>query len=121
MGVERLIALMHRGEGVVAPEAQDVYLVHQGEAADRFAFVVAERLRDHGFSVIHHCGGGSFKSQMRKADASGAAMAVIVGDDEAAARQASVKPLREERGQLRVGLDELPQAITDLLFTDDSE
>jgi hypothetical protein len=48
-------------------------------------------------------------------------MAVIVGDDEAAARQASVKPLREERGQLRVGLDELPQAITDLLFTDDSE
>jgi histidyl-tRNA synthetase len=121
MGVERLIALMHLGEGVVEPETQDVYLVHQGEAADRFAFVVAERLRDHGFSVVHHCGGGSFKSQMRKADASGAAMAVIVGDDEAAARQASVKPLREERGQLRVGLDELPQAITDLLFTDDSE
>jgi histidyl-tRNA synthetase len=121
MGVERLIALMQEGEGAAARDAQDVYLVHQGEAADRFAFVVAERLRDHGFSVVHHCGGGSFKAQMRKADSSGAAVAVIIGDDEAGARQASVKPLREERGQLRVGLDELPQAITDLLFTDESE
>ena len=101
MGVERLIALVRDAGGPVATEAQDVYLVHQGEAADRFAFTVAERLRDHGFSVAHHCGGGSFKAQMRRADASGAQVAVIVGDDEAAAREASVKPLRVERAQIR--------------------
>jgi len=121
MGVERLIALMRESESAAAPEAPEVYLVHQGDAADRFAFVVAERLRDSGFSVVHHCGGGSFKSQMRKADASGAVLAVIVGDDEAAARQASVKSLRAERDQMRVGLDELAQLITDLLFPDEDE
>lgn len=94
--------------------------MHQGDAADRFAFVVAERLRDHGFSVAHHCGGGSFKAQMRRANASGAQMAVIVGDDEAAAGAASVKPLRDERPQVRLPLDALPDGLSQLLYADDS-
>jgi len=121
MGIERLIALMRDDSALAAGETQDVYLVHQGEAADRYAFTVAERLRDHGFSVTHHCGGGTFKSQMKRADASGARVAVIVGDDEANAREASVKPLREDRDQTRAPLDELPAALTDILYLDESE
>jgi len=121
MGIERLIALMGDGAVPAAGETPDVYLVHQGEAADRFAFTVAERLRDHGFSVTHHCGGGSFKSQMKRADSSGARVAVIVGDDEANAREASVKPLREDRDQTRVPLDELPAMLTDTLYMDETE
>jgi len=121
MGIERLIALMRDGAALDAGEPQDIYLVHQGEAAARFAFTVAERLRDHGFAVLQHSGGGSFKSQMRRADASGAQIAVIVGDDETRAREASVKPLREERGQMRVSLEQLPALVTDLLYTDESE
>jgi histidyl-tRNA synthetase len=120
MGVERLVALLQDGSGAVAAEAQDIYLVHQGEAADRFAFTVAERLRDHGFSVVHHCGGGSFKAQMRKADASGAHVAVIIGDDEAAAREASVKPLRAERAQVRVALEQLPDSLSQFLYADEN-
>ena len=59
------------------------------------AFVLAERLRDAGLDVVLHrtAGGGSFKSQMKRADASGAAFAVIIGEDEAAAGGSSVKPL----------------------------
>jgi histidyl-tRNA synthetase len=120
MGIERLVALLQDAGGAVVDEAQDVYLVHQGEAADRFAFTVAERLRDHGFSVVHHCGGGSFKAQMRKADASGAHVAVIIGDDEAAAREASVKPLRAERAQIRVALERLPDSLSQLLYSDEN-
>ncbi len=121
MGIERLIALL-RDESAPAPgESPDVYLVHQGEAADRYAFTVAERLRDHGFAVIHHCAGGSFKSQMKRADGSGAPVAVIIGDDEAHAREASVKPLREDRDQKRVPLDELPAVLTDTLYMDETE
>ena len=106
MGVERLLALLGRGAATVARPVADVYLVHQGEAADRFAEQVAERLRDGGVSVVLHCGGGSFKSQMKKADASGARFAVIVGDDEARAGQVTVKPLREAAQRVVVSLAE---------------
>jgi histidyl-tRNA synthetase len=126
MGVERLIALMRiAGEADEAGETAmlpvDVYVVNQGEAAGRAAFRASEMLRDRGFSVIQHCGDASFKSQMKRADASGAAVAVIVGDDEAAAGEASVKPLREERAQSRVPLDRLADAVSDLLYGEDFE
>ncbi|MBI4195318.1 MAG: histidine--tRNA ligase [Betaproteobacteria bacterium] len=111
MGVERLLALMKTAASAVPGIAPDVYLVHQGEAADRFADQVAERLRDSGIGVLTHCGGGSFKSQMRKADASGARFAVIIGDDEAQAREVSIKPLREAAAQTRVALDEAVDLI----------
>jgi histidyl-tRNA synthetase len=109
MGIERLLALLQGS----APAAQpaDAYLVHQGEAADKFALQVAEELRGCGIRVILHCGGGSFKSQMKRADSSGARFAVIIGDDEAQAQQASLKPLREAGEQIRTGVKE----ITDML------
>jgi histidyl-tRNA synthetase len=111
MGVERLLALIKHGTAALSQTTLDVYLVHQGEAADRFAAQAAERLRDGGLSVLLHCGGGSFKSQMKKADASGARFAVIVGDDEARAAAVSVKPLRELAEQVRASIDEAVDLI----------
>jgi histidyl-tRNA synthetase len=113
MGIERLLALVSDSGERLCP---DVYLVNQGERAARSAFRVAEALREVGFSVIQHCGGGSFKSQMKKADASGAPVAVIVGDEEAQAGEVSIKALREERGQFRVPQERLADAVSDLLF-----
>ncbi|MGB7541530.1 MAG: histidine--tRNA ligase, partial [Burkholderiales bacterium] len=118
MGIERLLALV--ADSGDRP-GTDVYLVNQGEQAARLAFQVAESLRDNGFSVVQHCGGGSFKSQMKKADASGAPVAVIVGDDEAKAGEASVKALREKRDQFRVPLERLADAISDFLFGTDED
>ncbi|HTQ73130.1 MAG TPA: histidine--tRNA ligase [Burkholderiales bacterium] len=113
MGIERLLALVADTGERTAP---DVYLVNQGERAERFAFRAAEALREAGFSVIQHCGSASFKSQMKKADGSGAPVAVIIGDEEADAEEAGVKALREEREQFRVRLDRLADAVADLLF-----
>ena len=104
MGVERLLALLEEQAFQPPEKPIDVYVVHQGEAADQFAFQVVEQLRDQGLSATLHCGGGSFKSQMKKADGSGARYAVIIGDDEAAARQLTLKPLRELGEQARVDL-----------------
>ena len=101
MGLERLLALIKDGAKAAA-RAPDVYLLRQGEAAERFGARIAEALRDAGLTVLLHCGGGSFKSQMRKADSSGAFFAVIVGDDEAGARAVSIKPLRVAAEQVRV-------------------
>ncbi len=116
MGLERLLSLAREGRAAEPAAQCEVYLVHQGDAADRMAFGVAEELRNHGLSVMRHCGGGSLKAQMKKADASGAVLAVILGEDEAAANEASVKHLREEREQARVGRAALPDTVTNLLF-----
>ena len=105
MGVERLLALVKVGAGRRA-RVSDVYLVRQGVAAERYGASVAEQLRDAGLAVILHCGGGSFKSQMKRADASGARYAMIVGDDEAGAGVVSVKPLREAAQQVRASVSE---------------
>jgi histidyl-tRNA synthetase len=112
MGVERLLALMQMGSPVFRPRVPDVYLVHQGEFANRFAEQAAERLRDAGLAVVLHCGGGSFKSQMKKADASGARFAIVIGDDEARAEEVSLKPLRELEEQVRVSIAEAVDLIT---------
>ncbi len=73
-------------------------------SAGLFSWQVAERLRDAGLSVLLHCGGGNMGAQLKRADASGARHAVIVGDDEAAAGAVSVKPLREAAEQKRVSV-----------------
>ncbi len=105
MGVERLLALLEECAFQAPRVAPDVYLVHQGEEASKFAMAAAEQLRDQGLHVLLHCGGGSFKSQMKKADASGARYALIVGDDEAGAGEVSLKPLRELGEQMRMTVD----------------
>ena len=120
MGVERLIALIEDAGGVPDAVVPDVYVVHQGEAATRSAYRAAESLRDVGFDVLMHAGGGGFKSQMKKADASGASYAVIIGDDEATAGEVTLKALRAVGAdgttggpQRRVALAALADALTD--------
>ena len=98
IGVERLLLLLETEAQELPKLEPDVWLVHQGAAADAVAPTVAEQLRDAGLKVVLHCGGGSFKSQMKKADSSGARFAVIIGDNEAAAGTLTVKPLRNRAG-----------------------
>ncbi|MGH8620014.1 MAG: His/Gly/Thr/Pro-type tRNA ligase C-terminal domain-containing protein, partial [Burkholderiales bacterium] len=71
----------------------------------------AETLRDAGLRTVLHAGGGAFKAQLKRADASGARYAVIVGDDEAAAGTVAVKALRAEHAQLQVTVAEAAALI----------
>ncbi len=111
MGVERLLALMSEAGVVAPPRVPDVYVAFSGAGVDRAAWQAAEALRDAGLTVVLHCGGGSFKSQLRRADASGAAFAVIVGETEAAAGQVAVKPLRQLGEQVSVSVAHAAQMV----------
>ena len=102
MGNERLIALLRDAGGAAAVRMPDAYLLSQGEGAQEYALTLAETLRAAGYSIIQHAGGGSFKSQMRKADASGAWTALIVGADEVRDGEVSVKFLRKAEAQFRI-------------------
>jgi histidyl-tRNA synthetase len=128
MGIERLIELMKAAGEPAQPSQCDVYMVHQGDDAQMRAFVLAERLRDAGLDVVLHCatpsGAGSFKSQMKKADASGAAFAVILGEDEIANNVAAVKSLRGEAGeaqQASVPFDAVVDYVVDQIVGDDHD
>jgi histidyl-tRNA synthetase len=122
MGIERLIALIKDSGGEPAAPTPDVYLVHQGDEAARLAFRVAEGLRDQGIDVLQHCGGGSFKSQMKKANGSGAMFAVIIGDEEASTGEAQLKSLRQAgMEQRKLKVDELAEAIIDQIIDSDEE
>ena len=102
MGCERLVALMKDSGRAPVVARTDAYLLHQGEGAADYAFALADALRSAGHAVVLHAGGGSFKSQMKKADASGAWLALIVGEDEVRAREISVKALRKNEAQQRL-------------------
>lgn len=106
MGVERVLALMVECGSEIPRPVPDVYVIHQGEAANGAAWKTVRYLRDSGLRAILHCGAGGFKAQMKKADVSGARFAVIIGDDEVQAGEISIKPLREAAEQVRVGMAE---------------
>lgn len=117
LGIERIAALL-RETGVAVPgTAPDVVLVISGELAERKGVALAERWRDAlpGVSVAAQLGGGSFKSQMKRADKSGAAVAVILGDAEIERGEAAVKPLRGEAVQVTCAWDEVPGKIRAVL------
>jgi len=101
LGCERLIALLADSERAPAIRRPDAYVLHQGEGTLESAFALSDALRAAGYAVVQHAGGGSFKSQMKKADASGAALALILGEDELRAAEVTVKPLRDGRPQWR--------------------
>jgi histidyl-tRNA synthetase len=115
MGIERLLDLLREAGRRLDPEPLDAYLVHQGERAERLAVKTAEILRDAGLAVAYHVGGGSFKAQMRKADASGACVAVIIGDDEADRDCVAIKPLRKEEPQRLAPVASVVQAVREQL------
>jgi len=105
IGLERVFLLMQE-YGVEAEFKPDAYLVNVGELAEAQAVVIAEQLRDAGLSVVVHAGGGSFKSQMKKADRSGAKYALILGDDEVQAQLIAVKPMVGGGEQVKASLSE---------------
>jgi histidyl-tRNA synthetase len=114
LGVERIIELMRAEADSGADPACDVYVVHQGEAAGLLALGLAERLRDRGLDVILHCGEGGFKSQFKRADASLATVALIIGEEEAAGSRVGVKWLREAgAGQQSVALADIDEWLID--------
>jgi histidyl-tRNA synthetase len=108
MGVERLIELMKQGGSVTAADQPDAYVAYQGEGTLQAAFTTAEALRDAGLQIVLHAGGGGFKSQLKRADASAARYAVILGEDEVKNGKLSLKPLRGQGEQATI---ELMQAI----------
>jgi histidyl-tRNA synthetase len=131
IGVERVIELMRECGVAPAGGGCDVYVVHQGGATAAAAMQAAERLRDAGLDVVLHAGDASLKSQMKRADASGAEYAVIVGESELAAGTAAVKPLRaaattEAAGtgaaaQRTVPMSALPDLLVDALSAPDEQ
>ncbi|VCU70246.1 Histidine--tRNA ligase [Pigmentiphaga humi] len=122
IGMERLLDLWSQAQPAEAAPECDVYVLHQGESAARAAMTLAEQLRDAGLDVVLHCGSGSFKSQMKRADASGAEYAVILGEDELADASASVKALRAEGGaQRRVPMDGLAAFLVNELVQGGSD
>ena len=96
MGVERVVELVRQSGGLPADPVPDVFVMAQGATAQRTALRLAEQLRDAfpGRSIVVHCGTAKFKTQFRRADESGAPLALIVGDDELARGVIALKPLR---------------------------
>ncbi|MBT8441910.1 MAG: histidine--tRNA ligase, partial [Gammaproteobacteria bacterium] len=109
LGIERLLELYRVCGGADASPAPDIYVVAVGDSVTEPAFALVEQLRDSnpGVRIEINCGAGSFKSQMKRADRSGARVALILGEDEVAERKVGVKPLREDAGQDNIGWAEL--------------
>ncbi len=103
LGIERTLLLLADSPAMATHAAPDAYIVHAGDGAQKAASALAESLRDAGLAVAQHGNGGSFKSQMKKADASGARYALVIGDNEVAAGTVAVKALRDALGTAIVG------------------
>ena len=119
IGLERLLSLaLQQGDwnDIGKP---DVYVLVSGTATDGTAQLLAESLRDalpeHG--IVYHCGPAGLKSQFKRADRSGAVIALIIGDDELAADQVTIKYLREQRDQVTVSRAELVKLLNEVLGT----
>jgi histidyl-tRNA synthetase len=108
VGFERVIALLEM-QPLTVSDSIDIFLLNVGKQANQYALVLAEQVRDAlpHLNLQMHCGGGSFKSQMKKADKSGATIALIIGDDEVANQTISIKYLRIDREQEIIGQDQL--------------
>jgi histidyl-tRNA synthetase len=116
MGVERLIALLEE-EGAPDLQTLDAYLVLVGETPQQQGVILADRLRKvvPGLRLMTHCGGGSFKSQFKKADRSGARIALVLGEDELAQGVIGIKFLREDVEQKQIALDDLADYLKSTL------
>jgi histidyl-tRNA synthetase len=117
MGLERLVALLESREAGLPDKAPHVYIVAVGERAQQHGLLLSEQLRDSvpALRVLTHCGGGSFKSQFKKADRSGARFALVLGDDEIAEGRAGLKALREKSDQEMIGFTELPDRLAEII------
>jgi histidyl-tRNA synthetase len=117
MGIERLVALFEACGGEGPATDSNVYIVAVGDRVLEQAIAIAETLRDEvaGIKVELNLGGGSFKSQLKRADKSNAEYALILGEQEIAEKRAGLKPLRSTEDQSSVAFDELPAVLAGLL------
>ena len=113
MGMERILALVEQLDHVAIEPSVDVYLIRVGAEAEKAGLLLSEHIRDaiEGIKIQVNCGGGSFKSQFKKADKSGAAFAIIIGDDEAQRGEVALKSLRVEQEQTTLDHNALLQTL----------
>jgi histidyl-tRNA synthetase len=116
LGMERILALLESQQQRPL-QTVDIYMILIGAASEIKGMQISENIRDAlpGVKMITHCGGGSVKSQMKKADKSGAGIALIIAEDELENEQVTVKYLRENKEQVTVSVDELAAFITKIV------
>ena len=118
MGLERIVLMLETLELTDdIPATVDVYVTAMGDASKVEAIKIAQALRSDlpGLRVMSHCGGGNFKKQMKRADKSGALIALVIGEDELASNQVAIKYLREKKEQALVARDGLAAYIAELI------
>ena len=118
LGVERILSLLE-AQQTQSADTIDIYLLLLGQACEIKGMQLAEQIRDQrpDIKMITHCGGGSIKSQMKKADKSGAKIALILAEDELKNQQLTVKYLREKKQQTTVSFDGLLKFIETTVIT----
>ncbi|MBT2968823.1 MAG: histidine--tRNA ligase [Candidatus Thiodiazotropha sp. (ex Ctena orbiculata)] len=118
MGLERLVAMLESRDLQEQLATPDVYLVMMGDRASREGVLLAERLRNGlpWLRLIGHCGGGTFKNQLKKADRSRADFALILGEDEVARKEIGLKPLRGKGEQQQVALAQLEARLEEVII-----
>ena len=118
MGIERLVLLLTTltEEGHDTSFA-DVYVTAMGDDAQPYAIEVSEALRNAlpNIRIMMHCGGGNFKKQLKRADKTGARLALLLGSDEMQSREVGVKPLRDGQEQVTVSFDTLADKVAEML------
>ncbi len=116
MGLERLVLMLEVANTLPISDAVHVYIAAVGDSAELPAQAVAEKLRDlfPTLHVLQHCGGGNFGRQLKRADRSGAKIAIILGESEVADNTFTVKYLREQRDQVSVNWNDLQTLIQEL-------
>ena len=117
MGVERLLLMLDSVQRLPRPRRPDLFVAATGAAARQAALAAVETLRDlfPPWTIVQHLGGGSLRSQMKKADRSGAALALLWGEDEVQQGRVTLKPLRGNGAQRQVAQDELAPALKALI------
>lgn len=123
MGLERLIALLMELDSTPVEAQADCYLVLAGDEAQRKGLQLAESVHNAlpGLKLMTNCGGGSFKTQMKKADRCGASLALIIGDDEIASNTINIKYLREDKPQQAVAASDLAGFLSSIFISGDNQ
>ena len=114
MGLERLVLLVQEvNKSIPVKSAVDIYVVYQGEGTTLAAFQLAEKLRSElpHLSTMLHCSGGNFKKQFKRADKSGATLALVLGESEVQNNQVVVKHLLGAAEQQTIDVDNLIEHV----------
>jgi histidyl-tRNA synthetase len=117
MGIDRLVLMLQDQQKVITQKSTDIYFVMAGANTAKHGQKLAEMLRNElpGIHLVAHSGGGSFKSQMKKADKSGASLAIILGESEVEKSTVNIKFLRQDQQQLEIDQTQLVSQIKQLL------